>query len=247
MGRLKILAGGESRQAQAQARGKLFEKLMAEVLRHYGYSIDRTSNINYAGMEIDIEGKHIATNVPLYVECKCQETDVDSPKLQAFFGKYITRWLNDKRCHGLFVALPGINSHAKGFYKENIGGNSELTFPIFEEKEVLDAIRHRSDVASPEVISKSIPNEVGKAGDWLLLYTDKGLFWLQYVIPPGEGIAKSVALFDATGHCISDGSTIEYLKQLWPELDSFAIRSIDTPATTPTPNVPQDIDEVVEV
>lgn len=35
MGRLKILAGGESQKAQAQARGKLFEKLMAEVFRHY--------------------------------------------------------------------------------------------------------------------------------------------------------------------------------------------------------------------
>jgi hypothetical protein len=54
MGRLKILASGSSPQAQAQARGKLFEKLMANVLRHYGYSIDRIASVNYAGMEIDI-------------------------------------------------------------------------------------------------------------------------------------------------------------------------------------------------
>lgn len=108
----------------------------------------------------------------------------------------MTRWLIDKRCHGLFVALPGINSHAKGFYKENIEDNSELTFSLFEEKGVLEAIRNMPDVASPDVISESISTKVGKPGDWLILYTDKGLFWLQYVIPPGEGFPISVAMFD---------------------------------------------------
>ncbi|AZR74312.1 hypothetical protein BBF96_13480 [Anoxybacter fermentans] len=62
MGKLKILASGDSPQAQAQARGKLFEKLMAEVLRQLGYEIDRIPNINYAGMEIDIEGKSTTTH-----------------------------------------------------------------------------------------------------------------------------------------------------------------------------------------
>lgn len=246
MGQLKILAAGESRQAKAQARGKLFEKLMATVLRHYGYSIDRFPNINYAGMEIDIEGKHIATNVPLCAECKCYEADVDSPNLQAFFGKYITRWRRDKRYHGLFIALPGINSHAKGFYNDNIENDSELTFRIFEEKEVLNAILDMSNVASPEVIFRSIPKDVGKPGDWLLLYTDQGLFWLQYVIPLGEGIPEGIALFDAVGTPLSDGATIEYLKRLLPELDDFSIIPFNK-VPTPILTVAQDIDEVVEV
>jgi hypothetical protein len=247
MGQLKILAGGKSPQAQAQARGKLFEKLMAEVLRHYGYSIDQPPNTNYAGMEIDIEGKHIATGVSLYAECKCYENDVDTPKLHIFFSKYITQWFNDERCHGIFVALPGINSHAKGFYKEKILTNSKLSFRVFEEKEVLDAIIDTPDVVNPEFISKSIHNEVGKPGDWLLLYTDKGLFWLQYVIPPGEGIANSVAMFDKAGNPLSDGATIEYLKRLWPELEDFTSITFDNVAPTPIPHVSQDRDEVVEV
>jgi len=247
MGRLKILAGGKSRQAQAQARGKLFESLMAKVLRHYGYSIDDIPNTNYAGMEIDIEGKHIATAVPLYAECKCYENDVDTPKLHIFFSKYITQWFNDERCHGLFVALPGINSHAKGFYREKILNNSKLSFRVFEEKEVLDAIIDTPGVVSPEVIFNSIPTEVGKSGDWLLLYTDKGLFWLQYVIPPGEGIANSVAMFDTAGNLLSDGATIEYLKRLWPELGDFTLITFENVDPTPISNVLQDIDEVVEV
>ena len=91
---------------------------MAKVLRHYGYSIDTIPSVNYAGMEIDIEGKHIITSTPLYAECKCFENEIDSARLQAFFGKYMNRWLKDNRCQGLFIALPGLNSHAKGFYNE---------------------------------------------------------------------------------------------------------------------------------
>ena len=92
MGRLKILASGKSPQAQAQARGDLFERLMTLVLNHYGYHINEDSNVNYAGMEIDIEGRATLTNVPLYAECKCLEIDVNAPKLQQFYGKYMTRW-----------------------------------------------------------------------------------------------------------------------------------------------------------
>ena len=65
MGRLKILASGNTPQARAQVRGRLFEKLMALVLSHYGYQIVEKPNVNYAGMEIDIEGKATLTDVPL--------------------------------------------------------------------------------------------------------------------------------------------------------------------------------------
>ena len=177
MGKLKILAGGNSPQAQAQGRGKLFEELMAKVLRRYGYSIDKKiTNINLAGMEIDIEGRHIPTNIPLYAECKCYETEVDSPKLQAFYGKYISRWFQDNLSHGHFIALPGINSHAKGFYREYCESNPKITFRLYEEEEVLDAIFDTQSAVRPEVISRLITDEMGTCGDWLLLYTDKGLF-----------------------------------------------------------------------
>ena len=101
MGKIKVVASGTSPQAQAQARGKLFETLMADVLRHYGYSIDRIPNVNYAGMEIDIEGKAIATDIPLYAECKCYESEIDSPKFQSFYGKYMAMWMKNKQSQGI--------------------------------------------------------------------------------------------------------------------------------------------------
>jgi hypothetical protein len=249
MGKLKILASGNSPQAQAQMRGKLFEKLMAEVLRHYGYSIDHhITNVNYAGMEIDIEGRHLVTGIPLYAECKCYETEmIDAPKLQAFYGKYMAKWLKEKRSHGLFIALPGINSHAQGFNREYCELSSEVTFRLSEEEQVLNAIFHTETVVGPDFISKLITQELGTPGDWLLLYTDKGLYWAQFVIPIGGGIPTSIALFDSKGNPLSDKGTLDYLMKLYVELHDFRLILIKSDNTFQTSIFQQEAEEIVEV
>lgn len=231
MGKLKILAGGASQQAQAQARGKLFEKLMAQVLRHYRYNIDRIASVNYAGMEIDIEGKHTLTNIPMYAECKCYETEIKAPQLTEFFGKYMSMWFNDRRAHGLFIALPGVNTHAKGLYREKYEANTDITMRLYEEDDVLEALFQTELTIRPETISSLITPDMGVAGDWVLLYTEKGLLWEQYVIPIGGAIPNGIALFDATGRPLTDRATLDYLLNLDPELNDFGIVTVrsDTP------------------
>ena len=247
MGKLKILANGSTLKAQVQARGKLFEKLMAEVLRQLGYKIDNIPNVNYAGMEIDIEGRAIATGIPLYAECKCYETNIDSPKLQAFYGKYMTRWRKDRRSQGLFIALPSVNSHAKGFYRENIEGDTETTVRLLEEEDVLNAIFHAKQIVSQETISNLIPKDIGELGDWLLLYTNQGMFWVQYIIPPGEGIPSKVAIFDHKGDQFINKEIIDILKQLLPELGDFEIITIKGFTTLQKSSVKQESEEIIEV
>ena len=223
MGRLRILANGKTKQAQADARGKLFERLMTRVLRHYGYGIDAIPNVNYSGMEIDIEGKAIITNIPMYAECKCQETHANSPQLQEFFGKYMTRWFKDRRCQGLFVALPGLNSHAKGFYRENCEENKEISVRLIEEEQVLAAMYETGIVSHPEVFGNAIPASSGTSGDTQVLYTDQGCFVIQYVIPSGVGVPDSIAVFDGSGTPIASGEIMDYLTQLCPELGEFSV------------------------
>jgi hypothetical protein len=247
MERLKILAGGNSKQAQAQARGKLFERLMSDVLRHYGYSIDRTPNVNYAGMEIDIEGRALATNIPLYAECKCYETEIDSPKFQAFYGKYMARWRKDKRCQGLFIALPGVNSHVKAFYRETCEADYEATIRYYEEDKVCEAIYATKLAVRPEVVSNKIEESYGKPGDLLLLYTDKGLFWVQYVIPKGSAIPSALRLFDGEANPITDRTSIDYLLQLNPEFKDFDILQANSRAAQTFGILHQDTEQIVEV
>ena len=247
MGTLKILASGDSTQAQAQGRGKLFEALMSEVLRNYGYNIDtHHTNIVFAGMEIDIEGKAIVANTPLYAECKCYDSDITCPMVTEFFGKYMARWFKDNRCQGLFIALPGINPNAKGFFRENIDGNSQITLQLFQENDILKAMWDTQTTVNPDVIAQQVTPEHGTPGDWIILYTDKGIFWVQYIIPPESGIPSRIAFFNAKGVPLSDRLTIDYMVTLYPELSDFERITIESNTILP-PVVEHGLEQVVEV
>ena len=252
MGSIRVSASGTSPQARAKAKGDLFEKLIADVLRHHGYQIDKVLNVNYAGLEIDIEGHQTVTSIPLYAECKCYDTQVDAPKLHAFAGKFWSRHMKDRRSHGLFVALPGINSHARGYYNENFRGATDVTMTLLEEEAILETIFKAGLTVTPDVVAQAVPDRFGKSGEWLLLYTDNGLFWAQYVIPEGAGVARAVALLDATAKPISERATVDYLTQITPELGEFQLLDLaPTAQPAPAPGIArqseQEEDEVVEV
>src|ERR1039457_1933934 len=247
MGKLRILAPGKTPSAQAQKRGKLFEQLMADVLRQLGFKVDRVTSTNYAGMEIDIEGRSIVTQIPVYVECKFYETEIDAPKLQAFLGKFTTRWFKDSRCQGLFLAVPGVNPHAKGFYRENLEAQQQMTVRMIEETEVLSSIFESRIVCSPEVPMNSIPAAAGKPGDWRLVYTENGFFFVLFVVPPGSAIPQKIAVFDATGKNVESEETIEYLRGLDSELLTLEILKPELRSNPKSPVDAGDPEEIVEV
>jgi len=246
MERLLIVSSGENEKVQANARGKLFENIIAEVLRHYGYEIDRHRiNVTYAGMEIDIEGKTRITSIPLYSECKCYRSEVNSEEFIKFFGKYMSQWLKDNKCHGLFVAIPGVNSHAMGFYRENCEKNCQITVRLLQEPEVLDTLIESRIVISSKEVEKLVNLEIGSPGDNLLICSDKGYFWVQYIIPIGAGIASKIQLFDSHGHTITDKDTIDYLGKLVPEIGDLEI--IEQSIETKHRFYEEPTDEIVEI
>jgi hypothetical protein len=245
---LRIVAPGETDKAKAKSRGKIFEKLSAELLRYLGYKIDRMPNVNYAGMEIDIEGTHIATNIPLLAECKCYTNEVESKKLQAFFGKYMARWLKDKRTHGIFIVLPGINSHAKGYYRESIENVKEITSTLYEEQEVIETIYMTEKIVQAEQLQPFIKAEEGTSGDSILLYTPNGYFWVQDVIPEGSSLSSAAVIFDSLGKRLSDKTEINFICELYSELQGIEVLNLnDSSNSIHMEQDSIDIDPIVEV
>jgi hypothetical protein len=229
-----------------QARNKLFEKFMSQVLGRYGYRLAHIKKINHTAMEIEFEGKHEATGAPFYAECKYSETAVSAHELQAFFGKYMTRWHRDKRCHGLLIALPGVDSIARTFYLEHIATNPEVTTLLYEENEVLQAVMDMPGAVHPDTIAKRIARTTGKPGDRFLLYTAKGLFWIQYVSGPDKKTTNSVAVFDNKGVPLSDRPSFDFLAGLYPELvdcDNIAVSS----TAALQPGLFQDDPDIIEL
>jgi hypothetical protein len=197
-------------------------------------------------MEIETEGKHIDRGLPFYAECKGSETSVSVNEIQAFYGKYMVKWHNNKQCHGLLIAVSGLDKDAGEFYRRHIASNPKITTHLYNEDEILQAVIDSPGVAKPSVIIGSIVSKLGKPGDWLLLYTPKGLFWVQYVIPPDKSIPSRVALFDAQGHPISDRSAFDYLAELYPELDNYENITVSSAVALQT-GLFQDAAEIVEL
>ena len=213
MERLKIITAVRSPRAGI----KLFEGVASEVLHHYGYRFGRVLNIDYSGMEIEIEGKHKPTGMSFYALCKWSDKDIPLKEIQAFYGKYMTKWHQDKQCHGLFIVLPGVAGPAKEFYQDQIESNPAVNVQLFEEMDVLKAVSGTHGVVSPRHIGKLLVRGMGKLDDCLLLYTGKGLFWVQYIISHGKKTADRIALFSAGGAPLSDKSMLSYIIKQYPE------------------------------
>lgn len=245
MNKIRVVAAGKTPAAQSNARGKLFEQMISTVLGHHGYTIsEHTSNINLAGMELDIHGRSTIAHVPLYAECKCYSSDLPAEKLQTFFGKYMTQWFRDRKSQGLFLALPGVNSHALGFYREYCENNPEITLRLLQEDAVLDAIVKSRTVVSPQDIAEKVASTIGRPGDTELLCTCQGYFWKQFIIPIGSGLPTQIKLYDALGHPITDEDTVSYLTNLVPDLAEFEILK-DGPVSTTRPD--DSADQIVEL
>ena len=159
----------------------------------------------------------------------------------------MTRWLKNRQSQGLFIALPGINSHAKGFYRENCEGNSDITVRLLQESEVLTAMFKSQILVAPDVFRRAISHELGTPGDSLVLYTEIGCFWVQFVVPKGSGIANSLVVLDAMGNLITSNETFDYLTQLYSELEDFENLSIDSEIGARDSITEQDTDQIVEV
>lgn len=246
MAKLRIVSSGNSDSAQAAARGKLFENISAEILRKFGYVIDKhRPNVTHAGMEIDIEGHHRVSNNPLYAECKCYSSDIDCPKFHTFFGKYSAQWLRNKRAEGIFLAIPGLNTSAMGFYADNCENSDEISIKLIQEPDVIELLIDSRIVVSEEVILGKIARSKSEPGDSVLICSDKGYFWFQLVIPNGAGIATAYQLFDYKGNHINDITTIDYLSKFVPEFNEYELIDVDN---TTTKLVQEDIeDSVVEL
>src|SRR4030067_144045 len=70
-------------------------------------------------------------------------------------------------------------------------------------------------------------------------------FLLRYLL--SIGIPRAIAIFDGIGNPISDRATLDFLAQLYPELDDFDKITIGGPFIFRPTTLLQDVEEIVEV
>lgn len=224
MTKIIILGEGSTEKIRNNNKGKLFETLAKEILEGFGFSVTNITRVNYAGMEIDVEGNRLPDNTPFIGECKAWGFEIPAEPLRDFFGKYMAKWLKDKRSQGVFIALPSIGSSARGFYNDSIKDNKEINFSLIEEPQLLGQIYKSNKAISEESLHSVVKQFVKDSfGDAELLYTKRGFFWVQYLIKPGDTLPSKVALVDSKGNFISEAESVQYIQNLHNQLDTYEL------------------------
>jgi hypothetical protein len=221
MGRLKILVSDRTDAAVNPDLRELFESIITPILIKDGYRVDGVHPIDPHLMELDIEGKHLETGSPFYAVCKYSETAVSERDLQAFYGRYMVRWLEDNRCHGFFFVLPGFEESAGKFYREHIKNNEHVTAFLYEEDDVLKAISQLPGHVGPNHLADRIPPDKGELGESILFYTKRGMFWVLFMTSHGKTMPDKIAVFNDKGALMSDRSVIDFLVKRYPRLADF--------------------------
>lgn len=245
MKRLRIVPLDENTDLPA-CRGRLFEELVDDVLRRLGYKITAKPNVDYGGMEIDVEGIHEVVDAPFIGECKCYASPLDGPELQRFLGKYYVRCGENARSQGVLFVIPRINSPARGLWRRVKESRPEANLALIEEENVIELLE-RADIVCPEAAVRAKVEECEgvTAGDILLVKTERGYLWVILLIGK-EALTPSLALVtNAKGMVIGDGPLLTALRQRLPELDGLEI--VKDPASPRAAVLHEVLDQVHEV
>jgi len=240
MASLRIVPIHASSEALSAAKGRLFEGLVSDLLRAQGYRISATPRVNYAGMEIDIEGTHTLSGSPFIAECKGHATPISSPDVQCFLAKLWMKWEEDHRCHGIFVAVPGISSEAQGLVNEAKSKLKGVSLIILQQEDIISALEEtRAVPPATQVRSHSMIPADAVAGDSVLVATEQGCYWIQLLLERGHTTPSMAFAVDGNGSPVPDGNLLRAIADRTPELGGVTLLSGPHPDSAGIPSLPE--------
>lgn len=207
-------------------KGNLFEELTAEFLKTQGYEVSR--QVRVTASELDLLCKHKVSGKDIYVECKAHRDSLSANVLTNLLGtidfhEYSEGWL---------VSTGPLGKDAKGFMeqweKKKLEKRGKLS--IYTPDRVLNALLDAKVIThQPNEKGAELIREPGLSmGDWVLLITPWGKYWVCTILR--NGIPKSAILFCAQRGCqVSDPDIFEKIKSSDFSLKDFEFLSFESP------------------
>jgi len=177
-----LVAPGKTPAAQANARGHLFERLMARVFEAYGCEKPTQSSVNVRsdGYELDIETRVVLTHEEAIAECKAYTSRLPSQALSTFYGKLSAERLARPNLHGWFVAIPGLTSDGDQLVKKLAG---DTRFRFIDAESIYQLITGRGWITAIQG-----PN----VSDEGVLIAEEGTFAIAKKLDASSGLAEAV-------------------------------------------------------
>lgn len=200
-----------------KSKGDLLENLANDLLIAQGYEV--IEEIRITGAELDLLCKHRVSGKTIYVECKAQKEKISAPILRQLLGTVIAY----DYAEGWLISTAELGKEAKGFAEQWRGKNQDLgsKLSFYTPKLVIDSLQS-SSIICKQPISEAIEIAGGeeKLGDWFLLVTAYGRFWVAYALQGGAPCGAF--LFNAvTSKRVTDEATILNISRLDSSLAQY--------------------------
>lgn len=175
--------------------GAFFENLIRNIFETQRYDI--IQNINYTGLEIDLQANHKDRNETVYIECKAKEKP-KSTELKNFAFN-----VNDRNAdYGYFVYTEELDHQAAGLREEWKEKDKYKNISFFGPDKIIDVLIETTKITPFDAIISDISQQFS-IYKLTLAYTYFGLFYL--IIPYDNAKRTDYFLFDAkTGKQILD-------------------------------------------
>ena len=197
-----------TRTEPATRKGALLEELAAELLKARYYDVER--NVRTATSELDLLCRHKGSNRQVYVECKAHRSPLKAEVLTKLYGTvefhgYAEGWL---------ISTGPLTRDAKGFQEEwnNKPQAQREKLSIYTAERVIAALIQSGLVAHPPQSEiRSNGNQETRLGEWTLLITEFGRYWVQTILV--SGVPEAVQVFSAReGIVVKDLDLLRRLK-----------------------------------
>jgi hypothetical protein len=190
-------------------KGKLLEGLACHFLSTQGYAV--TERVRVTAAELDLLCQHNVTGRNVYVECKAHRDPLSSKHLTNLLG--VVKFKNYQE--GWLVSAGPLGKDANGFKSEWEAKPAEerQALSIYTPERVIESlILARLIVKRPQESAGQLLGSPDRIGDWTLLLTPFGRYWLATCIE--SGVPAGVLVFDCDkGHVVDDRKLLDRLAQ----------------------------------
>ena len=173
-------------------KGDLLENLAAELLGIQSYQVSK--EVRITASELDLLCIHKINRRHIYVECKAHRSPLSSDILKQLLGT-----INFKEYQeGWLISTGPLGKDAKGFQSdwEQKPVEEAQRLSIYTPERVVDTlINARLITSPPETLALDMVTDFNALGEWILLITPYGRYWLATVLM--AGVPEGVLVFSA--------------------------------------------------
>lgn len=181
-------------------KGDLLEKLAEEFLITQNFKV--ATQVRITASELDLLCEHKANKKQVYVECKAHRATLSAKELTNVLG---TLTLRDYQEAWLISTGP-LGKDAKGFQHdwESKPADQRQKLTIYTPERILEALQNANVIKCPPV-ALAVETVGGEEllGEWLLLITATGKYWVVPCLSSGVPVGALVFVA-STGKLVND-------------------------------------------